>query len=82
MDAAIIGLLIGVTATFITVIGIGFRGGFMMSRILTTLEAQSEINKTATTAVDKLSTQVTEIEKDVALHDQRIHTLEQNAGIA
>ena len=60
MDAAIIGLLIGVTATFITVIGIGFRGGFMMSRILTTLVAQSEINNTATTAVGNTSPQVTE----------------------
>ncbi len=82
MDAAIIGLCIGVTGTFITVVGIGWKGGFMMSRILTTLEAQAGINKHATDSVDKLATQITEISADVVRHDERIHTLEQKAGIA
>ncbi len=82
MDAAIIGLLIGVTGTFITLVGIAFKGGFMLSRMQTTLEAQVGINKTTTDSVDKLATQVTEISGDVARHDERIHTLEQKAGIA
>ncbi len=82
MDAAIIGLLIGVTGIFITLVGVAFKGGSMMSRMQTTLDAQAETNKATTSAVDRLSTEVTEVVKDVALHDQRIHNLEQKAGIA
>ena len=82
MDAAILGLLIGVTGTFITLVGIAFKGGFMLSRMQTTLEAQAGINKHATDSVDKLATQVTEISADVARHDERINTLEKHAGIA